>query len=102
MTWAGPEKNKNHAGFTGDERKEFTELLNAGFEDTFRTLHPKDEAYIYWSRYDNARDKNIGERLDYFLVSHALTDKVEGSDILNNIDESDHCPIELNMDIKAE
>lgn len=99
---AEPEKNKNHAGFTGDERKEFTELLNAGFEDTFRTLHPKDEAYTYWSRYDNARDKNIGERLDYFLVSHALTDKVEGSDILNNIDESDHCPIELNMDIKTE
>ena len=71
-------------------------------QTTYHSRSIKDEAYTYWSRYDNARDKNIGERLDYFLVSHALTDKVEGSDILNNIDESDHCPIELNMDIKTE
>lgn len=99
---AEPKKLKGRATYTGDERKEFTELLDAGFEDTFRKLHPKDEAYTYWNVHDDARAQNIGERLDYFLVSNALTDKVESSDVLSNIEGSDHCPIELNMNIKTE
>ena len=100
---AEPEKNKHHAGMTGDERKEFTELLNSGFIDTFRELHPQETgAYTYWSRRGDERTKNIGWRLDYFLVSNSLENKVEKSEILTDVMGSDHAPIELVADVKAE
>ena len=99
---AEPSENHHSASFTGTERKEFQELLDAGFEDTFRTLHPDERAYTYWSAREDAREKNLGWRLDYFLVSNDIANKVEKSTILSSIDESDHAPIELIADINAE
>lgn len=96
---AEPEDNRHRAGFTGIERKEFTELLNAGFIDTFRYFHPDEAKYTYWSYREDAREKNIGWRLDYFLVSNNLEDKLTNAKILSNIMGSDHCPIELDVDI---
>ena len=98
---AEPDDNHRHAGFTGIERKEFSELLNAGFIDTFRYFHPDEAKYTYWSYREDARAKNIGWRLDYFLVSNNLEDKMINAQILNNIMGSDHCPIELDLDIKT-
>ena len=98
---AEPDDNHRHAGFTGIERKEFSELLNAGFIDTFRYFHPDEAKYTYWSYREDARAKNIGWRLDYFLVSNNLEDKMINAQILNNIMGSDHCPIELDLDIET-
>ena len=91
-----PKTNRKNAGFTDEEREKFTELLNDGFIDTFRYFYPNEEGkYSWWSYRFSAREKNAGWRIDYFLVSEALKDKLKSADILSDIMGSDHCPVEL-------
>lgn len=94
-----PEANRHNPGFTDEERNKFTRLLNAGFKDTFRELYPTTIKYSWWSYRFNARANNAGWRIDYFLVSNDLMDKVKDSKIHNDIYGSDHCPIELDIDL---
>ena len=91
-----PAGNRRNAGFTDEERGKFTELLDAGFTDTFRYFHPdaKDE-YSWWSYRFQARQRNAGWRIDYFVVSNNLIDRLEGASIHQEIFGSDHCPVEL-------
>ena len=91
-----PAGNRRNAGFTDEERGKFTELLDAGFTDTFRHFHPdaKDE-YSWWSYRFQARQRNAGWRIDYFVVSNNLIDRLEGASIHQEIFGSDHCPVEL-------
>lgn len=90
-----PKTNRKNAGFTDEEREKFTTLLNAGFTDTFRYLHPEQVTYSWWSYRFKAREKNAGWRIDYFLVSNRLRDIIEKADIHTEIFGSDHCPVEL-------
>ncbi len=90
-----PKTNRRSAGFTDEERGKMTQLLTAGFTDTFRTLHPDDPTYSWWSYRFQARQKNIGWRIDYFLVSNRLMPDVEDAAIHTDIYGSDHCPVEL-------
>ncbi len=90
-----PKTNRRSAGFTDEERGKMTQLLAAGFTDTFRTLHPDDPTYSWWSYRFQARQKNIGWRIDYFLVSNRLMPDVEDAAIHTDIYGSDHCPVEL-------
>ena len=92
-----PDSNHMSAGFTDQERSMFTNLLSHGFTDTFRALHPSDVTYSWWSYRFHAREKNIGWRIDYFVVSNRLMPKVKDSTILTDITGSDHCPIELDL-----
>lgn len=93
-----PKTNRKNAGFTDEEREKFTELLSAGFTDTFRHFHPdKEGAYSWWSYRFHAREKNAGWRIDYFIVSNRLTDKIKTASIHNEIFGSDHCPVELEL-----
>ena len=95
-----PKTNRKNAGFTDEERAKMTELLNAGFVDTFRYKYPEVEGkYSWWSYMFHAREKNAGWRIDYFIVSENLKDKIEDAQILDNIYGSDHCPIELDLNI---
>ena len=95
-----PKTNRKNAGFTDEERNKFTELMEAGFIDTFRYFYPdKENIYSWWSYRFKAREKNAGWRIDYFIVSEALKDKLEGADIHTEILGSDHCPIELDLNI---
>ena len=94
-----PKTNRMNAGFTDEERGKMTELLGAGFVDTFRHLHPEQEgAYSWWSYRFRAREKNAGWRIDYFLTSQRLVPKVREANILADIMGSDHCPVELVID----
>ena len=86
-----------NAGFTDQERGKFSELLAAGFVDTWRFQHPDEVKYSWWSYRMNARARNAGWRIDYFLVSEALKDAIVSTDILNDIYGSDHCPVELQI-----
>ena len=98
---AEPSENHHHAGFTEQERDDFTELLDAGFIDTYRYYYPnKTGMYTYWSYRGDARPKNEGWRLDYFLVSDNLEDKLESADILTDVMGSDHCPVSLKIDLR--
>lgn len=91
-----PKTNRRNAGFTDEERRKFTELLTSGFTDTFRLLYPDLEgAYSWWSYRFHAREKNAGWRIDYFVVSNRLADKIKSAGIHNEIYGSDHCPVEL-------
>lgn len=93
-----PKTNRGNAGFSDEERGKFTDLLDAGFVDTFRTLHPDLEgAYSWWSYRFNARKNNAGWRIDYFLVSEALRASVEDAAIHNEVLGSDHCPVSLDL-----
>lgn len=94
-----PKTNRKNAGFTDEEREKFTKLLQAGFIDTFRYFYPEEEGrYSWWSYRFSARKKNAGWRIDYFLVSEALKDKLKSADILSDIMGSDHCPVELVLE----
>ena len=94
-----PGPNRGNAGFSDEERGKFTELLDAGFMDTFRALHPDAEGcYSWWSYRFKARERNAGWRIDYFLVSEALRDKVEGASIYSEVFGSDHCPVALELE----
>ena len=95
-----PKTNRNNAGFTDDERNKFTELIEAGFTDTFRDKYPTLEGiYSWWSYRFNARKNNAGWRIDYFCVSEALKDRLVSADIHTEVLGSDHCPVELTVDI---
>lgn len=93
-----PNSNRRNAGFTDEERGKLTELLNAGFIDTFRFLYPdKEGVYSWWSYRFNARKNNAGWRIDYFLVSNSLKDKIIDSQIHTEVLGSDHCPVVLEL-----
>ena len=94
-----PKTNRQNAGFTDEERNQMTALLEAGFADTFRHLHPTQEGiYSWWSYRFQAREKNTGWRIDYFLTSTRLLPRVREANILTDIMGSDHCPVELVLD----
>ena len=90
-----PKTNTRNAGFTDEERSQFTALLNSGFVDSFRCLHPTDITYSWWSYRFKAREKNVGWRIDYFVVSERLANSMKGASIHTDILGSDHCPVEL-------
>jgi exodeoxyribonuclease-3 len=94
-----PKTNRHNAGFTDEERQKFTQLLQRGFRDTFRTLHPDEVTYSWWSYRFQARQKNAGWRIDYFVVSNRLMEHVEGAAIHTDIFGSDHCPVELTLSV---
>lgn len=95
-----PKNNQRNAGFTEEERKKMTELLEAGFTDTFRYLYPTQEnAYTWWSYMANARQKNIGWRIDYFIVSNRIRKNIKEVVIHKDVLGSDHCPVELDIEI---
>ena len=90
-----PKSTRRNAGFTDEEREKFTDLLACGFTDTFRHLHPDEVRYSWWSYRFQAREKNAGWRIDYFLTSKRLDDKLVSATIHTDIMGSDHCPVEL-------
>ena len=95
-----PKQNRQNAGFTDEEREKMTELLNAGFSDTFRFLYPeKENEYTWWSYMGHARKKNIGWRIDYFIVSKDIEKQIKEAKIYQEIMGSDHCPVELDIEI---
>ena len=95
-----PSTNRHNAGFTNEEREKMTELLNSGFVDSFRYLYPDTKGvYSWWSYMFHAREKNAGWRIDYFIVSDRIKEKIEDSKILTQIFGSDHCPVELDIEI---
>ena len=95
-----PGPNRGNAGFSDEERGKFTELLDAGFTDTFRALYPDAAgAYSWWSYRFNARANNAGWRIDYFLVSDRVADRIESAFICADIEGSDHCPVGLEITI---
>jgi exodeoxyribonuclease III len=93
-----PSTNRRNAGFTDEERGKFSTLLESGFIDTWRMLHPDEVKYSWWSYRFHAREKNAGWRLDYFLVSESLRSRIAGAEIHNEIFGSDHCPVELDLE----
>ena len=94
-----PKTNRRNAGFTDEERQKFTQLLASGFTDTFRLLHPDEVTYSWWSYRFKAREKNAGWRIDYFVTSERLNGSVREANIHTEIYGSDHCPVELVLDI---
>ena len=94
-----PKSNRRNAGFTDEERQKFSQLLASGFTDTFRLLHPEQVTYSWWSYRFKAREKNAGWRIDYFVTSQRLDNHVKEAGIHNEIYGSDHCPVELVLDI---
>ena len=95
-----PKTNRRNAGFTDEEREKMTELLSAGFIDTFRYLYPdKENAYSWWSYMGRAREKNVGWRIDYFIVSKDIKDRIQEAAIHSEVYGSDHCPVELEIKI---
>ena len=95
-----PKTNRKNAGFTDEERAKFTTLLESGFTDTFRYFYPEQEGiYSWWSYRFKAREKNSGWRIDYFLTSDSLKDKLRGAQIHTDILGSDHCPVELTIEL---
>lgn len=96
---ANPKANRNNAGFTDEEREKFQQLLQSGFTDSYRYLHPDSQKYSWWSYRFNARAKDIGWRIDYFLTSDSIKDKIIEADIHTEVLGSDHCPVSLQVNI---
>ena len=94
---ARPKQNEGNAGYSEQERGKFNELLSAGFVDTFRTLHPNEQVYSWWSYRMKARERNVGWRIDYFLVSEGLQDKLTAASIHTEVLGSDHCPVSIEI-----
>ena len=95
-----PKSNRRNPGFTDEEREKMTRLLSSGFTDTFRYLYPdKTGAYSWWRYRFNARKNNAGWRIDYFIVSERLKDRIKNADIWSEVQGSDHCPVVLELDI---
>ncbi|MGI6020489.1 MAG: exodeoxyribonuclease III [Lachnospiraceae bacterium] len=93
-----PKTNTKNAGFTPEEREKFRVLLDAGFTDTFRYLHPDEVKYSWWSYRFKARERNAGWRIDYFLASDSVKEKIKSAEIHTQIFGSDHCPVGLDID----
>ena len=93
-----PKTNKGNAGFTNEERGKMTELLNAGFIDSYRYLYPEKIEYSWWSYMGHAREKNVGWRIDYFIVSNDFKEKIKDATIYTEILGSDHCPVGLDIE----
>ncbi|HHV45306.1 MAG TPA: exodeoxyribonuclease III [Tissierellia bacterium] len=94
-----PDANRRNAGFTDEEREKMTELLDDGFIDTFRYFYPdKEEAYTWWSYMRKSRERNIGWRIDYFIVSERFKDRLKNAEIHDHIMGSDHCPVVLEIE----
>ena len=94
-----PKTNRHNAGFTDEERNKMTELLDAGFTDSFRYKYPdKENEYSWWSYMGRAREKNVGWRMDYFIVSNDIAKKIKDATIHQEVYGSDHCPVELIID----
>ena len=95
-----PKTNRGNAGFTDEERREMTNLLSSGFIDTFRYLYPeKTDCYSWWSYMGKAREKNVGWRIDYFILSDRIKEKIKEAAIYSEIFGSDHCPVALDIEI---
>lgn len=94
-----PESNTHNPGYTIEERTKFGKLLESGYIDTFRFLYPEEVKYSWWSYRFHARENNAGWRIDYFIVSDSLRDKIKGASIENDIYGSDHCPVTLDIDL---
>lgn len=95
-----PKSNRGNAGFSDQERVKFSVLLNSGFTDSFRSLYPdKEGAYSWWSYMRQARDKNVGWRIDYFVLSNRLVPQLKESSIYSDIFGSDHCPVGIEIDL---
>jgi exodeoxyribonuclease-3 len=95
-----PKTNTRNAGFTPQEREAMTRLLDIGLVDTFRYLHPDEaERYSWWSYMFHAREKNVGWRIDYFLISDRLKTHIQSADIEDSVLGSDHCPVSLTLDL---
>ena len=95
-----PSTNRKNAGFTDEERGKMTELLSSGYIDTFRYFYPdKTGVYSWWSYRFKAREKNAGWRIDYFIVSQRLKDKLTSAQIHSDVMGSDHCPVELDINL---
>ena len=92
-----PDTNHFNAGFSDEERAKMTQLLDAGFVDSWRFQHPDEVKYSWWSYRMAARERNVGWRIDYFLVSSAMRDRIASTDILNDVFGSDHCPVVLEI-----
>ena len=95
-----PATNHFNAGFSDEERGKMTELLGAGFCDSWRMQHPGEAKYSWWSYRMQARERNVGWRIDYFLVSDNIKDRIVSTDILNDIFGSDHCPVSLELSVQ--
>lgn len=97
---ANPKTNRRNAGFTDEERSAMTSLLSRGFVDTFRYLHPTQEkAYSWWSYRGGARARNVGWRIDYFLISERIAPKLKEASIHADVTGSDHCPVSIEIDL---
>ena len=94
-----PQRNVGNAGYTPEERAKFQELLQSGFVDTFRYMHPDKQEFSWWSYRFHAREKNIGWRLDYFLLSEFAKQNIVDAQILTNVYGSDHAPVLLEVNI---
>jgi exodeoxyribonuclease-3 len=95
-----PKSNRGNAGFTDEERNQMTNLLNSGFVDSFRFLYPNQtDSYSWWSYMGHAREKNVGWRIDYFIVSESISNKIKQAFIYPEIMGSDHCPVGLDIKI---
>lgn len=94
---ARPKENVGKHGFTNEERERFQDFIAAGFIDTFRTLHPSDVAYTWWTHWANARARNIGWRIDYWLASERLKDKIKAAQVHADQMGSDHCPVSIEL-----
>lgn len=95
---ARPKDNEFNAGYTKEERQGITKLLNAGFIDTFRYLHPDEQKYTWWSFRAGARARNVGWRIDYFFISKSLLGNLRSAEIYNEFEGSDHCPISITLE----
>ena len=94
-----PATNRKNAGFTDEERNEMTNLLSAGFIDTYRYLYPEKIEYTWWSYITKARERNVGWRIDYFIISERIKDNLKDARIRWDIFGSDHCPVEIDIDL---
>lgn len=99
MDLKNPSANRRNPGFTDEERGKFSELLDSGFVDTFRQLHPDEVKYSWWSYRFNARARDAGWRIDYFLMSEFAKGAIRTAEIHNDIFGSDHCPVSLQIDV---
>ncbi|MBR3322171.1 exodeoxyribonuclease III [Candidatus Saccharibacteria bacterium] len=95
---ARPKANRRNAGFTDEERQGISNLISAGFMDTFRVFYPEEQRYTWWSHWGHARENNIGWRIDYFFVSEALRKNLKAAEIYENYMGSDHCPISIELE----